>query len=204
VTRFSRNKKANFAKCNVATARKCQRKIGAIIDKINLRAKPHAPTKKEAMHLVELKRTFWDSWYCGRKLCAIERRRCISSQHWRMQKAPTPVVVMMTTMMRMMKVAQLVMVEVAQVAMVVVAGQKKHFADQSALWIDGHWRWACICVCVRVRVRIPGYMGTLSISKKQHQHTPPTYTYTVHRPCTRTWPAVYFLMCNLQFGKGCL
>jgi hypothetical protein len=84
VTRFSRNKKANFARCNVATARKCQRKIGAIIDKINLRAEPHAPTKKEAERLVELKRTFWDSWYCGRKLCAIERRRCVSSRHWRM------------------------------------------------------------------------------------------------------------------------
>jgi hypothetical protein len=57
-----------------------------------------------------------------------------------MQKAPTPVVVMMTTMMRMMKVAQLVMVEVSQVAMMIVAGQKKHFADQSALWIDDHGR----------------------------------------------------------------
>jgi hypothetical protein len=189
VARFSRNKKANFSKCNVATARKCQRKIGAIIDKINLWAKPHAPTKKEAMHLVELKRTFWDSWYCGRKLCAIERQRCISSQHWRTQKAPTPVVVMMTTMMRMMKVAQHVMVEVAQVAMVVVAGQKKHFADQSALWIDGHWRWACtrvfafVCVC--------GYMGTLSISKKQHQHTPPTAMHT-HVACC--------FFCDVQFA----
>ena len=67
-----------------------------------------------------------------------------------MQKAPTPVVVMMTTMMRIMKVAQVVMVEVVQVAMVVVASQKKHFADQSALWIDDHGRWACICVCVRI------------------------------------------------------
>jgi hypothetical protein len=77
------------------------------------------------------------------------------------------VVVMMTTMMRMMKVAQLVMVEVAQVAMVVVAGQKKHFADQSALWIDDHWRWACICVCVRVRVlktmiRQPRFGGSVT------------------------------------------
>ena len=47
-----------------------------------------------------------------------------------MQKAQTPVVVMMTMMrrmMRMMKVAQIVMAEVAHVPMVVVAGQKRRF-----------------------------------------------------------------------------
>ena len=53
-----------------------------------------------------------------------------------MQKALTPVVVMM---MRMMKVAQVVMVEVAQVAMVVVAGQKRHLAlERVRVRIHGH------------------------------------------------------------------